>query len=60
MTRMDMQIAGYLTSSAIVVGVGVLLILAGAFASAPVWSPLAFILGGLFLTAGTKLYLRAF
>lgn len=60
MTRIDIQLASYLASGAIVIGVGVLLILAGAFASAPVWSPLAFILGGLFLTGGAKLYLKAF
>lgn len=60
MTRIDLQIAGYLASSAIVAGIGVFLILAGAFASVPVWSPLALILGGLFLTSGAKLYFRAF
>lgn len=61
MTRIDLQIAGYLASSAIVIGVGVLLILAGMFAPAPVRNTLALlILGGLITWGGAKLYLKAF
>jgi hypothetical protein len=61
MTRIDLQIAGYLASSAIVAGIGLLLMFTGVFAPAPVRYTLALlILGSLFLTGGAKLYLKAF